>query len=207
MPGLIKACSDREALARIIDLIYCDDLFASNPVMATCKAMSVAGSDVSHSSIVTVMARNGTEFGIKVSGLGNQWFTELAEIGRGTLAAGLWPSDVNRDMGDSAITETMGLGGTIKSTLGSSKDATDITLKTYGITESESDIFKVPSLDGRGSPMGFDILKIVDKNIRPAVNSGFAQRHINRPSAGAGALHAPMEAFVNAAIAFADAEF
>ena len=207
MPGLIKACSDRDTLARIIDLIYCDDLFALNPIMATCKAMSIAGSNVSHSSIVTVMARNGTEFGIKVSGLGNQWFTGLAEIGRGTLAAGVWPSDVSRDMGDSAITETMGLGGTIKSTLGSSKDATDITLKTYGITESESDIFTVPALDGRGSPMGFDILKIIEKNLRPAVNSGLAQRHINRPSAGAGALHAPIEAFVNAAIAFADAEF
>ncbi len=85
MPGLIKACGDPETLWKIVNLIYCDDLFALNPIMATCKAISIAGSNVSHSSIVTVMARNGTEFGIKVSGLGDRWFTGLAEIGRGTL--------------------------------------------------------------------------------------------------------------------------
>lgn len=207
MPGLIKACKDPETLTKIINLIWNDELFALNPVMATCKAISIAGSDVDHSSIVTVMARNGTEFGIKVSGLGDKWFTGLAEIGRGSLAPGLSPSDINRDMGDSAITETMGLGGTVKSLSGSSRDATNITLQLYGITEAESDVFRVPGLDGRGSPMGFDILKVIAKNIRPAVNSGLANKHINRPAAGVGFTQPPMEAFVDAAIAFSDAEF
>ncbi len=205
MPGLIKAC-DSETLAKIVTLMYDDGLFALNPVMATCKAISTAGSGVDHSSIVTIMARNGTEFGIKVSGLGDRWFTGLAEIGRGNLMPGVSPSDVGRDMGDSAITETLGLGGTVRSLSGSARDATDITLRMYGITQSESDVFQVPALDGRGAPMGFDILKIVEQNVRPAVNSGLAHRQMNRPAAGAGFLHPPMEAFVDAAAAFADSE-
>jgi len=206
MPGILDACNNRELLTKIITLIYRDDLFALNPIMATCKAISDAGSHVSYSSIVTVMARNGTEFGIKVSGLGDQWFTGLAEIGRGFLMPGVTPSDVNRDMGDSAITETMGLGGTIKSLSGSSQHAIDITLKMYGITHAESDSFRVPGLDGRGTPMGLDILKIVEKNLRPAINSGLAQKNMNRYMAGVGFLHPPMEAFINATIAFMDRE-
>ena len=204
MPGLIKACSDQETLTEIVSLIYRDDLFALNPIMATCKAIGAAGSNVDNSSIVTVMARNGTEFGIKVSGLGDKWFTGLAEIGHGSLMPGLSPSDVNRDMGDSAITETMGLGGVVKSISGSSQDATNITLQMYGISEAESDVFRVPALDGRGSPMGFDVLKIIEKNTRPAINTGLAQKHMNRYSAGVGFLHPPMEAFVHAVIAFND---
>lgn len=206
MPGLIKVCDSRETLAKIVTLIYNDGLFALNPVMATCKAISTAGSGVQNSSIVTVMARNGTEFGIKVSGLGDRWFTGLAEIGRGSLMPGVSPSEVGRDMGDSAITETLGLGGTVASSSGSARAATDITLRMYGITQSESDVFQVPALDGRGAPMGFDILKIVEQNVRPAINSGLAHKKMNRPAAGAGFLHPPMEAFVSAARAFADVQ-
>lgn len=206
MPGLIKAADDEETLTKITSLIHRDGLFALNPIMATCKAIAIAGSNVSHSSIVTVMARNGTEFGIKVSGLEDQWFTGLAEIGRGSLLPGLFPTDVGRDMGDSAITETMGLGGAIKSIAGSSQDAIDTTLQMYGIAQAESDWFGVPALDGRGAAMGFDILKIVGKNTRPAVNTGLAQRHMNRPGAGVGHLHPPMEAFIDAVIAFSEVE-
>jgi len=186
--------------------LHNDYLFALNPVMATCKAISMAGSNVTHSSIVTVMARNGTEFGIKVSGLGNKWFTGLAEIGHGELAPGLSQSDVNRDMGDSAITETNGLGGVARSMAGSSQDATNTTLQMYKIAHAESDVFGIPALDGRGAPMGVDILKVVEKNIRPSINSGLAQRRMNRYSAGVGSLHPPMEAFVDAAVAFNELE-
>jgi hypothetical protein len=202
MPGLIRACKDQDTLLKITELIHCDELFTLNPIMATCKALSIAGSNVDNSSIVTVMARNGTEFGIKVSGLGDRWFTGLAEIGRGFLMPGLSPADIGRDMGDSAITETLGLGGTARSISGGFKDATGTTTQLYGITQSESDFFRIPALEGRGSPMGFDILKIIEKKIRPAVNSGLANRQMNRPAAGVGFLHPPMEAFVDAAIAF-----
>ncbi|MGD9618847.1 DUF1116 domain-containing protein [Mycolicibacterium sp.] len=206
MPGLIKACDSSETLTKIVNLFYADALFALNPVMATCKAISTAGSGVEHSSIVTVMARNGTEFGIKVSGLGDRWFTGLADIGRGSLVQGVFPSDLGRDMGDSAITETLGLGGTVRSLSGSITDATKITLRMYGITESESDVFRLPTLDGRGAPMGFDIVKIVKKNRRPEVNSGLAHKKMNRAAAGAGFTHPPMQAFVDALIAFGEVE-
>lgn len=206
MPGLIRVCNDPEKIIEIVELIYNDSLFALNPFMATCKAISHAGSGIRHSSIVTVMARNGTEFGIKISGLGDRWFTGLAEIGQGTLSPGLTPSDVGRDMGDSAITETMGLGGTVKSNSGTAEDAINITKQMYTITHSESDVFRIPTLAGRGTPMGFDLFKIVEKNIRPFINSGLANRHMNRYSAGVGHLHPPMEAFIDAAIAFSEEE-
>ncbi|MDY6996814.1 MAG: DUF1116 domain-containing protein [Actinomycetota bacterium] len=207
MPGLIKACPDQETLAAVTTLIYNDGTFALNPIMATCKAISIAGSNVSHSSIVTVMARNGTDFGIKVSGLGDTWFTGLAEVGRGFyLMPGISPADVNRDMGDSAITETVGLGGVVKSVSGTAQHAIDVTMRMYQIVQSESDAFRVPALDGRGSPMGFDIFKIIESGIRPAINSGLAHKHMNRPMAGLGYLHPPMEAFVNAAVAFNEVE-
>ncbi len=206
MPGLIKYCDDKNDLTRIVRLIHNDSLFALNPVMATCKAISAAGSDVKHSSIVTIMARNGTEFGIKVSGLGDRWFTGLAEIGEGALSPGVSQSDVGRDMGDSAITETNGLGGVAKTIFTSAREAARITLQMYDIAQAESDVFKIPALDGRGAPMGFDIFKIVEKTIRPMINSGLANRHMNRYAAGAGALHPPMEAFVSAAMAFEEME-
>ena len=104
------------------------------------------------------------------------------------------------------VHRSMGLGGAIKSIAGSSQDAIDTTLQMYGIAQAESDWFGVPALDGRGAAMGFDILKIVGKNTRPAVNTGLAQRHMNRPGAGVGHLHPPMEAFIDAVIAFAEVE-
>lgn len=206
LPGLIRSCKNQDDLLRIVELIHNDSLFALNPVMATCKAIGHAGSGVRHSSIVTVMARNGTGFGIKVSGLDDRWFTGLAEIGRGTLAPGLSASDVGRDMGDSAITETMGLGGVARSLFGSTREVTELTLQAYGLAHAESDVFKIPALDGRGAPMGFDILKVVEKRQRPTINSGLAHKHMNHYSAGVGVLHPPMEAFVDAAIAFGDVE-
>lgn len=206
LPGLIRACNSEDVLEKMTTMIYRDQLFALNPIMATCKTITMAGSNVPHSSIVTVMARNGTDFGIKVSGLGDRWFTGLAEIGRGFVIPGLYPADVGRDMGDSAITETNGLGGVARSSAGSLQDATNNTLQMYRIAHAESDTFLLPQLDNRGAPMGFDILKVIEKKIRPSINSGMAQRRMNRPAAGAGHLHAPMEAFVNASIAFNDLE-
>ena len=136
MPGLIKACSDREVLLAITNLIYNDPLFALNPVMATCKAITAAGSDVSHSSVVTVMARNGTEFGIKVSGLGDRWFTGLAAVGQGSLMPGCLLRRQSR-YGRQCDYRDLGLGGTVKFRSGSSQDATDTTLQLYGVTQGK----------------------------------------------------------------------
>ncbi|MTH96804.1 DUF1116 domain-containing protein [Roseibium sp. RKSG952] len=197
-PGLIKHSKNSDNLLKIMNLIHNDALFALNPVMATCKAISAAGSNVDHSSIVTVMARNGTEFGLKVSGLGDQWFTGISAIGQGVLASGLAVSDVGRDIGDSAITETLGLGGVAKSIFGSVEEVKNITEEMYQVTYSESEDFRIPGLNGRGAPLGFDILKIVELGIRPLVNTGLVNRQMNKYSAGVGYLYPPMDVFVDA---------
>ncbi|WP_299583509.1 DUF1116 domain-containing protein [uncultured Microbulbifer sp.] len=206
LPGIIRNSKQKKETVQIATQIYQDESFPLNPIMATCKAVADAGSGIPHSSIITAMARNGTEFGIKVSGLGDTWFTGLAGVARGILMPGITPADVNRDMGDSAITETMGLGGTIKSISGSYQDSINNILKTYNITHSESDLFLIPGIDDRGSPLGYDLLKIIKADTTPTINSGLAQKHMNRYQAGIGSLHPPMEAFLKAAVHFLEVE-
>ncbi|WP_444898804.1 DUF1116 domain-containing protein [Microbulbifer sp. VAAC004] len=206
LPGVIKASPKKEWIEKIASQIYQDESFSLNAIMATCKAIADAGNGIPHSSIITTMARNGTEFGIKISGLGEKWFTGLAGVGRGFLMPGITPADVNRDMGDSAITETVGLGGTVKSLSGSNLDTIDNTLKMYSIAHSESDSFLTPGIDDRGPPLGFDLLKIVKTNTTPTINSGLAHKNMNRYMAGTGSLHPPMEAFIKAAVEFSEVE-
>ena len=61
--------------------------------------------------VVTAMARNGTDFGIQVSGTGDRWFTGPANTPEGLYLGAYGPDDANPDIGDSAITETAGIGG------------------------------------------------------------------------------------------------
>ncbi|WP_444906086.1 DUF1116 domain-containing protein [Microbulbifer sp. SSSA008] len=202
LPGIIKNCTNKHDIEKISTQIYQDGSFSLNPIMATCKAVADAGSGIPHSSIITTMARNGTEFGIKVSGLGNTWFTGIAGVGHGQLVQGVTPADVNRDMGDSAITETVGLGGTVRSISGSSVETVNNTLQMYNLSHSESDTFLTPGIDDRGPPLGFDLLKIIKANITPTINSSLANKTMNRYMAGIGSLRPPMEAFTKAAASF-----
>ncbi|MCO1334444.1 DUF1116 domain-containing protein [Microbulbifer sp. OS29] len=199
LPGIIKNCKNKHDIEKIATQIHQDGTFSLNPIMATCKAIADAGNGIPHSSIITTMARNGTEFGIKVSGLGDTWFTGIAGVGHGSLTQGLTPADVNRDMGDSAITETVGFGGIVRSFSGSNLDTINNTMSMYNIAHSESDSFLTPGIDDRGPPLGFDLLKIIKLDTTPIINSSLANKTMNRYMAGVGALHPPMEAFTKAA--------
>ncbi|WNZ57525.1 DUF1116 domain-containing protein [Microbulbifer sp. MKSA007] len=206
MPGVIRASKKRKDIERITNQIYKDETFPLNPIMATCKVISDAGSGIPHSSIITTMARNGTEFGIQVSGLDKAWFTGLAGVGHGLLMPGITPADVNRDMGDSAITETMGFGGIHRTFSGTYQDNIDNILKMYDVCHSESDFVVTPGIEGRGAPFGFDLLKIIRTGTTPTINSGLAHKSMNRYQVGTGSLHPPLEAFLNAAASFLDSE-
>jgi hypothetical protein len=187
-------------------------LTALNPVMAACKAMADAAHGIAGSTLVTTMARNGTDFGIRVSGLGDRWFIAPAEIPRGLYFPGFNADDANRDIGDSTITETAGIGGfamaaapaIVTFVSGKPQDAINTTLEMYEIAFAEHKYFTIPYLDFRGTPVGIDIRKVVEKNITPRVNTGIAHKDAGVGQIGAGLVRPPGKVFEDALIAFSE---
>ena len=183
-----------------------------NPVMAACKAMTDAAHGVAGSTLVTAMARNGTDFGIRVSGLPGQWFTAPAEIPVGLFFSGFSQADANPDIGDSAITETAGIGGFAMAAApaivtfvgGTPRDALNATLEMYEITSAEHKHFTMPALDFRGTPTGIDIRKVVELGIAPRINTGIAHKNAGVGQVGAGLVRPPMVIFEQALMAYAE---
>lgn len=180
--------------------------------MSSAKATMDAASNIEGSTLVTTMARNGTDFGIRISGLGDRWFTAPALVPEVLLFPGFTKEDVNPDIGDSAIMEVYGLGGMaiaaapaiIQFVGGNVKLSLDKTQAMYEITLAENPVFQVPSLDFRGTPTGIDIRKVVEKNLPPFIDTGVAHRKPGIGQVGAGLVDAPMELFKQAIVAFAE---
>jgi hypothetical protein len=183
-----------------------------NPVMAACKAMADAAHGVEGSTIVSAMARNGTDFGIRVSGLGDRWFTAPAMVPDGLYFTGFSSADANPDIGDSTITETAGIGAFAMAAApaivtfigGSPQDAINATREMYEITAAEHEHFKIPVLGFRGTPVGIDLRKVVELGITPRVNTGIAHRLAGVGQVGAGLVRPPMAVFEEALVAFAE---
>jgi Protein of unknown function (DUF1116) len=198
--------------ANVLEFLGQNPLSVLNPVMAACKAMADAAHDVPGSTIVSTMARNGTDFGIRVSGLGDRWFTAPAEVPVGLFFPGFTAADANPDLGDSAITETAGIGAFAMAAApaivsfvgGSADDARRATLEMYEITAAEHQHFKIPNLGFRGTPTGIDLRKVVELGITPRINTGIAHRLAGVGQVGAGLVRPPMAIFEAALIAFAE---
>ena len=212
-PAISKTAKDSVQAAEVLQFIGDNALSVLNPVMAACKAMADAAHGVKGSTIVTTMARNGTDFGIRVSGLAeDQWFTAPAEIPVGLFFSGFTQADANPDIGDSAITETAGIGGFAMASApaivtfvgGTPKDALNATLEMYEITASETRYFSLPALDFRGSPTGIDLRKVVELGITPRINTGIAHKNAGVGQVGAGLVRPPMKIFVDALLAIAE---
>ena len=211
-PFLVETCRNSADLAEVIRFIDKNDHFFLNLAMAAAKASTEAAHGVEGSSLVTVMARNGTEFGIKVSGLGDDWFTCQAALPDVLLFPGFTREDTNRDIGDSAIMETYGVGGfalaaapaIVQFIGGTPKDAANYTLEMYEITEGENNMFTIPALNFRGTPTGIDILKVAETGVTPVLDTGAAHKEPGKGQVGAGIVRMPAEAFLKAAEAFAD---
>jgi hypothetical protein len=212
-PLVAKVVKDDAIESEILQFIGDNALSVLNPVMAACKAMTDAAHGIECSTIVTTMARNGTDFGIRVSGLGErQWFTAPAEIPVGLFFSGFTQEDANPDIGDSAITETAGIGGFAMATApaivtfvgGTPKDAMNATLEMYEITFAESKYFTMPALDFRGTPTGIDLRKVVELGITPRINTGIAHKNAGVGQVGAGLVRPPLQIFEDALLAFAE---
>jgi hypothetical protein len=211
-PYIAKTAKDSATAFDTIKFLGENALSILNPVMAGCTSMAAAAENVEGSTIVTIMTRNGTDFGIKVSGLGDRWFTAQAPFVKALYFPGFSESDACRDIGDSVITETAGIGGFAMAGApalvafigGAPKDAINTTLDMYEITFTEHKQFTIPYLDFRGTPTGVDIRKVVEKQITPRVNTGVAHKDPGVGQVGAGVVSAPMAVFEEALVAFAE---
>lgn len=210
-PHVVKVCKDSETAAKVLQTIGDNALSVLNPVMAACKVMADAAHGVDGSTIITTMARNGTDFGIRVSGLGDHWFTAPAQIPKGLYFPGYGDDDANPDIGDSTITETAGIGGFAMASApaivtfvsGSAQDALNATLEMYEITCREHKYFTIPPLDFRGTPTGIDLRLVVETGISPRVNTGIAHKEPGIGQIGAGLVRPPMKIFEQALVHFA----
>jgi hypothetical protein len=211
-PMIARVVADGETEAEVLRFLGDNALSVLNPVMAACKAMADAAHGVESSTIVTTMARNGTDFGIRVSGLDGQWFTAPAEVPDGLYFPGFTSEDANADIGDSTITETAGIGAFAMAAApaivtfisGKPQDALNATLEMYEITAAEHSHFTIPPLDFRGSPTGIDIRKVVELGITPRVNTGIAHREAGVGQVGAGLVRPPMAIFEDALMAYGE---
>lgn len=211
-PYIAKTAKNTDTAFEVTKFLGENALSILNPVMAGCKTMTAAGHNIEGSTIVTIMSRNGTDWGIKVSGLGDQWFTAPSPVVKALYFPGFTEKDACPDIGDSVITETAGIGGFAMATApalvtfvgGEPRDAINTTLDMYEITEGEHKQFTIPFLDFRGTPTGVDIRKVVEKQITPRVNTGVAHKDPGVGQVGAGVVSAPMKCFEDALIAFAD---
>jgi hypothetical protein len=211
-PELSRNVDDRTELAEMLEFIGSNDQFFLNVAMVLGKAIMDPVSNIEGSSVVTAMSRNGTDFGIRVSGLGEEWFTAPVEMPEGLYFPGFSAEDANPDMGDSTIVETIGLGGFAMAAspavagfvgAGTPSSAADFTRIMGEITLATNPEWMIPALDYQGVPTGIDIRLVVETGIAPTINTGIAHRKPGIGQVGAGVVKAPLACFEKALRALA----
>ncbi|MDA4120298.1 MAG: DUF1116 domain-containing protein, partial [Thaumarchaeota archaeon] len=186
LPHIVRTGFEKETIGRVGDYLMGmgGRWFGGNMMMGACKVMMDAGKGVKHSTVVTAMARNGVDFGIKVSGLGDTWFTGPAGPIHGFVFPGFTEADGAPDIGDSAISESRGLGGTAlpaspsqaKLFGGGLQEAVAHTNAMKQVSIAEDPLFRIPYMDFRGVPVGIDIRKVVETGTVPRIDTGVAHK-------------------------------
>ena len=210
--ALIDSGLDTTIQKEVFEFIDSNDHFFLNLTMPAAKCTTQAIDGTEGCSIITVMARNGTDFGIRIAGLPDRWFVGEAQKVDGLYLPGFDEKDANPDIGDSTITETAGIGAFAMAAApaivgfvgGTVNEAIDYTLKMYEITVGENDSYKIPTLNFRGTPTGIDIRRIVETNILPRINTGIAHKEPGIGQVGAGLTFPPENIFKEALTAFAE---
>jgi hypothetical protein len=209
-PHLLATDLDKETIRKAIEFISANDHSFLNLSMAACKASTDPIVGLENCSVVSTMARNGTEIGIRVAGLGGKWFTAPAGIPKGLYFPGFSEKDSCSDLGDSTVSEVAGIGGfamaaapaIVKFVGGTADDAFRFTKEMYEITVAEHRTYLIPSLDFRGTPVGMDIRLVNRLNLLPFINTGIAHKNPGIGQIGAGLLRAPKSCFKEALVDF-----
>jgi len=211
LPPMLRSRASRDDVAAAVAFMAGNDHFFLNISMAACKSMLDAARGVAGSSMVTAMARNGVEFGIRLSGTGDRWFTTAAPVVDGLYFPGYSIADAAPDLGDSAITETAGLGGFAMAAApaivnfvgGTPDDAIANTAAMGHITLGRNGAFTLPAMNFASTPAGIDVRKVVDTGLLPIINTGIAHREAGIGQIGAGITRAPLGCFAQAVTALA----
>lgn len=200
------AAQGGDSVVRVLEFLAGNDHFALNLSMAGAKLAMDRGIGIADSTMVTAMSRNGVEFGLRVASSGDEWFTTPVGPADGLFFPGYGPEDANPDLGDSAITETLGLGGFAMAASpaitrfvgGTPEDALEATRSMRRITLAPHPAFPLPPLDFAGTPSGIDVLKVLDTGELPLINTGIAHKEAGVGQIGAGIVTAPPPVFVAA---------
>jgi hypothetical protein len=212
-PALARTTKNTQELVECLGFIGRNDQFFLNVAMAMGKALTDPVRNIDGSSVVTAMSRNGTDFGIRVSGTGDRWFTAPVEMPVGLYFPGFSERDASPDMGDSAIVETIGLGGFAMAAApavvgyvgaGRASEAAAFTRLMAEITVGPNPAWTIPAMDFAGVPTGIDIRLVVETGLAPTINTGIAHREPGIGQVGAGVVKAPLKCFEQALVAFAE---
>ncbi|MCX5977164.1 MAG: DUF1116 domain-containing protein [Coprothermobacterota bacterium] len=205
-PELVRLKVKRKKLSEVLRFLHSNDHTFLNLSMPSAKCMLDAANGVEGSSMLVTMTRNGTDFGIRLAGLPERWFTAPANLVRGLYFPGYSESDAALDIGDSAITETAGLGGfamaaapaIVQFVGGTPQDALRLTQEMYEITLAESQSWQIPNLGFRGTPSGIDLFRVLTSGILPSINTGIAHKDPGVGMIGAGLVQPPWNCFQSA---------
>ncbi|MEI6509458.1 MAG: DUF1116 domain-containing protein [bacterium] len=209
-PELVRLKVKRKKLSEALRFLHSNDHTFLNLSMPSAKCMLEAANGVEGSSMLVTMARNGTDFGIRIAGLPGRWFTAPANLVRGLYFPGYSELDAALDIGDSAITETAGLGGfamaaapaIVQFVGGTPQDALRLTQEMYEITLAESQSWQIPNLGFRGTPSGIDLFRVLTSGILPSINTGIAHKNPGVGMIGAGLVQPPLACFQSACQAY-----
>lgn len=212
-PAMARSTGDGDKLAECLAFIAGNDQFFLNVAMAMGKAIMDPVKGIPGSTVVTAMSRNGTEFGVRMSGTGDRWFLAPVEMPEGLYFPGYSAADANPDMGDSTIVETIGLGGFAMAAspavagfvgAGSPSSASSFTRTMGEIVVGQNPEWTIPAMDYLGVPTGIDVRLVVETGLAPTINTGIAHREPGIGQVGAGVVKAPMACFVDAVSAIAE---
>jgi hypothetical protein len=211
-PSIVAVDAPSSDIAQVLTFIGGNEHFFLNLGMPTAKLAMDSAGDVPGSTMVTVMARNGTEFGIRTAGTGDRWFTGPAQTPVGLFLGDYGADDANPDIGDSAIMETYGIGGfamaaapaIVRFVGGTVPDALATTERMYQLTLAENPAMQIPILGFRGAPTGIDVLSVARTGWLPQINTGMAGRVAGTGQVGAGLVQPPQECFEQAVAALAE---
>ncbi|HDS7793505.1 TPA: DUF1116 domain-containing protein [Raoultella ornithinolytica] len=205
---------DKTQTGEVLEFLSVTDQFFLNLAMAYCKAAMDAAAEIKAGSVVTAMTRNGQMFGIRVSGLGDRWFTAPVNTPQGLFFTGYSQADANPDIGDSAITETYGIGGAAMVAApgvtrfvgaGGMEAAQETSEEMGEIYLQHNPLLQIPSWNFQGACLGLDIRRVVETGITPIINTGIAHKEAGIGQVGAGTVRAPLACFEQALEALAQA--
>jgi len=209
---LFKSGLPQEKILPTLGYLINHEMFFLGLSMAAAKSAADSARGIKYSTLVTAMARNGTEFGIQVSGLEGEWFTAPAPSVDGLYLPGFGEKDAGFDTGDSAITETVGWGGFVLAGApailsfvgGTPEEAIEYSRSMRRITAKTSPDYLIPALGFEGTAVGIDIRKVVKTNITPIIDTAMIHKKPGYPIIGAGLVHPPIECFTLALKRFAE---